>query len=137
MSDQRDLDEILLYGSRTTASPARLAASRSYLQEILDRATGGGPGPRWDNQPARWQDGKRCVVFHGSSQCPFAAVWSAWIGCPHEHIASSGVCDACITDIEHFRGGWRCSLCWDATGEVVLALFITKERLDADADLGC
>jgi hypothetical protein len=132
MSDQRDLDEILLNGSRTPDSRTQLTASADYLQEILDRVTGGGLGPRWDNQPERRQDGSRCVVFHGNgtSQCPLDAEWRAWIGCEHEHIAPSGVCGICMTGIERFKGGWRCSLCWDATGEVVLARYIRKEKIE-------
>jgi hypothetical protein len=102
------------------------------IQQALDRATGGGLYPHWDNRAARRHTDNGCVVYHGTRRCDQPEAWKAWIGCPHEHIAPSGVCDKHITEVEQAEFGWRCSLCWDRGGGVVLARFIKKEKITAD-----
>jgi hypothetical protein len=122
--DQRDRDDELL-----GPPPGMLSMpdQDTELQVILDQVTGGGLYPHWDNRPDRHATDSRCVVYHGTSRCWRDEEWKAWIGCVHEHIASSGVCGFHMIEIETARFGWRCSLCWDATGQVVLARYISKE----------
>lgn len=145
--DQRDIDEELL--SRTparripltdpdTPPPGMLTLPENReteLQQALDRATGGGLYPHWDNRPDHRKTDDACVVYHGTRRCRMAATVRIWIGCPSEHIAPSDACEAHADEAERTRLGWRCSLCWDATGTVVLARYIRREPL-AHADLG-
>lgn len=136
--DQRDLDDALLSRPRypSPAIPAPPAA-KSELQALLDKATGGGY-PHWENQPSQHKDDDRCVVYGGpSSRCTAMATWHVWIGCPHEHVARSGVCERHAVKLETQKVGWRCQACYDASGEIVLARYIRKEPIAApDADLG-
>jgi hypothetical protein len=68
------------------------------------------------------------VVFSGDSRCLLPAVWDAWIGCEHEHVAPSGVCDAHVLMVE-CSTGWRCQNCYEASGQIVHARFIKKEEI--------
>ena len=145
--DQRDLDDELL--SRTPAPrtpptspdgppPNMLSMplkEDSALQRELDKVTGGGLYPHWDNRDDQRRPDAGCVVYESGGRCRYDGAWKAWIGCPSEHIAASDICEHHMPEIERAKFGWRCSLCWDATGTVVLAYFIRKEPL-AHADLG-
>jgi hypothetical protein len=138
--DQRDLDEQLLSGTRrTSGSPAvRPGPEKGFLQTQLDRATGGAY-PRWENN--RWLEDSRCVVYTSPSEdrrCHRDATEHVWIGCRSEHIARSGVCSFHAAELATAKFGWRCNLCFEATGEVVLAYFIKREPIGEgqDADLG-
>jgi hypothetical protein len=126
--DQRDLDEALLGSSPAAASPAPPADS---LQELMNKATGGGLYPRWENREDQRRPDGQCVVYNSSrgSRCWATATYDVWIGCPHEHVAQSGVCDFHATELERVRTGFMCQNCYDSTGEVVLAYYIKKEPI--------
>ena len=131
VSDPRDRDDELL-AQLSKPPPGMLTMpedEQSALQQALDRATGGGLYPHWDNRPDRRKTDDRCVVYHGAKRCHMDAAVRAWIGCPHEHIAPSDVCGFHATEIERAKFGWRCSLCWDATGTVSTARYIRQEPL--------
>lgn len=136
VSDPRDRDDELLAEIATPAGHGTLPPNMlsmpgdlHWLQRKLDEATGGGLYPHWDNRPDRRKTDDRCVVYHGAKRCHMDAAVRAWIGCPHEHIAPSDVCGFHATEIERAKFGWRCSLCWDATGTVSTARYIRQEPL--------
>jgi hypothetical protein len=129
--DQRDLDDELL---GPPPNMLNLDPPEGTLQQMLDKATGGGLYPHWDNRADRRKTDDTCVVYHGTRRCYRDATDRAWIGCAHEHIAPSDVCGFHAIEIETARFGWRCSLCWDASGTVVMAYFIRREPLP-DAEL--
>lgn len=133
--DQRDIDEELL--SRTPAPRTPPASPDDELQKLLDRATGG-LVPRWENTPDRHRPDDRCVVYASPREdrrCHRDAEVNVWIGCPHEHVARSGVCGSHAIELETAKFGWRCNLCYEASGTVVLAYYIRTEPLE-NADLG-
>lgn len=138
MTDPRDADDELL--SRIEGPPPNMLTmpEEDEIQQALDRATGGGLYPHWDNRADRHKTDDVCVVYHGTRRCRSDATVHIWIGCPHEHIARSGVCEAHADEAERARFGWRCSLCWDSGGGVVLARYIRRELMPgaAHADLG-
>jgi hypothetical protein len=139
-SDPRDRDDELLArleGRDQQAAPAA-DPGNSELQRLLDQATGGAY-PRWKNSPESFKDDDRCVVYGSDREdrrCYRDAAWHVWIGCGSEHIARSGVCEFHAIELATAKFGWRCNLCYEATGQVVLAYFIRKEPI-AHPDVGC
>lgn len=132
VSDPRDSDDELFarLEGRQQAAPA--ADADSELQALLDKATGG-LVPRWENAPEQNLPDGGCVCHPGGRRCHRNATEIVWIGCPHEHVAKSGVCGFHATELETAKFGFRCSLCWKATGQVVLAWYIKREPIHEHA----
>lgn len=134
VSDPRDSDDELfarLEGRQQQAAPA---AEDSELQRLLDKATGG-LVPRWENAPEQNLPDGGCVCHPGGQRCHRDATEIVWIGCPHEHVARSGVCGFHAIELEAARFGFRCGRCHEATGQVVLAYFIRREPIRKAADV--
>lgn len=116
--------------------PARPAApAADPLQHMLDRATGGGARVKWMPGSVIKDPGgdTRCVAFAGSAdllnRCTNERAWTVWIGCEHEHVDKSDICEQHIEMAMKVQ--MTCQTCWDRTRQVSLARAIKKERPDA------
>jgi hypothetical protein len=139
VTDQRDRDdELLARHPAPGQQPYRVQVASppddaAFIQRQLDRATGG-LVPRWQNDQ-HFTD-HQCAALRSATwdlanpqRCANDETDWVWFGCPHEHINRSGVCAYHADHFEHYKGGWRCQLCYDATGEIILARFIRRERI--------
>lgn len=104
-------------------SPGYRQPTDDELQHALDTVTGG-LWPRWRNEEHTGDD--LCDVYLGERRCQAERAWIAWFGCVHEHVAPSDVCAGHIERAE--RDSFRCQLCYDKSGEVILSRMIKKER---------